>query len=49
LRTRVRQEDVPEYDEDDDAGRDLPVEVMCQLCQHLHRTATELLTGAALP
>ncbi|MFF0227699.1 hypothetical protein [Streptomyces sp. NPDC004629] len=55
----LRQEDVPEYDEDDDAGRDLPVEVMRQLCQRLdsldpdghqlHRTATELLTGAALP
>ncbi|MEN8650625.1 hypothetical protein ABCR94_30025 [Streptomyces sp. 21So2-11] len=49
----LREEDVPEYDEDDDAGRDLPVEVMRQLCQHLDsldpnghqlsRTATELL------
>ncbi|MEV6048382.1 tyrosine-type recombinase/integrase [Streptomyces xanthochromogenes] len=49
----LREEDIPDCDEDDDAGRDLPIEVMRQLCEHLGtlggdglhlaRTATELV------
>ncbi|WP_326720424.1 site-specific integrase [Streptomyces sp. NBC_00243] len=49
----LREEDVPEYAEDDEAGHDLPDEVMRQLCEHLDqldsrshrisRTVVELL------
>ncbi|MGA5563039.1 tyrosine-type recombinase/integrase [Streptomyces platensis] len=49
----LQPEDVPDDPEDNEAGRDLPAEVMTQLCQHLDslestgapeiRTATELL------
>ncbi|MCM8551597.1 site-specific integrase [Streptomyces sp. STCH 565 A] len=49
----LRAEDVPDDPEDNEAGKDLPAEVMTQLCQHLDgleatgareiRTAVELL------